>query len=500
MKPIRGTCYFLFFILLSFNAAGQPGSLDVTFGNDGKVIIYDDWAWTTAHTCKMQTDGKILVGGQSYYGTLSFGWTLYRYLDNGQSDFPFGNEGCVCQGFVGSAGVLGIALQSNQKIVELGFWGIESVIKRLNTDGTPDMSFGSNGEVLTNDLWNTMEIFQNDKIILIGRAFEDQSLKPSIGCLDLYGNLDQSFGESGICIISDTLIKELYHSTLQYDDKILVLGENNNSNEFVIARINANGIIDSTFGLDGIFNYEFSSVEIQPLDMITDPDDNILIAGNITSVNDLHPFLMRLTPSGLLDSSFNQTGFITDSYGDLLESWSTIAVQKDKKIVVGGISGDSLLLCSFLDDGSIDIAFGNSGFIKDFFGGDRAYIDEICVQDDGKLVAVGASDGDHMVLRYNTAVSIGLDVPETEIFSFNIYPNPLQHQAVLEYTLKKSNEVTISLLNIFGQTVDVFIEDKIKEAGKHTESLNFNSSHLPGMYFLKINSDNESKLIKCQIY
>ena len=501
MKSICKLCYFLLLLLLSDKVKAQPGSLDESFGIDGKVITNNGWQWIIGSSCLMQPDGKIVAGGMANSGTLNYGWTLYRFQSNGINDPSFAGDGCIDETYIGGSAVTNIALQTDQKIVEFGYWGINSVVKRWNSDGTSDLSFGTYGEVLLDFGWNDMEIFQDDKIIITGEVWLNQSWSPGVICLDTYGNALQSFGEEGICDIPDTSIAKLHYSALQTDDKILVLGHNYDGNRFIIARITADGIIDSTFGLNGIESYQFWSGYLEPLDMITDPVDNILITGKVTINNVEDPFIMRLTADGLLDSTFNQDGYLSLSYGsDFFEYWNTIAVQEHKKIALGGASDDSLLLCSFLDNGSIDSAFGNCGVVKDLFGDYKTRINDIAIQEDGKIVATGACDADHIVLRYNTALSIGLNELEPAIFAFTIYPNPLQNQAILEYSLKNRTTVTVSLLNTLGQTVAVFIDSSMREAGAHSETLSFYSNYLPGMYFVRITCGGDTKLIKCEIY
>jgi uncharacterized delta-60 repeat protein len=503
MKSIYIRCYFYFSLLLSLNVTAQPGSLDITFGNAGKVITNNGWQSVTGVTCLIQPDEKIVVGGAGYNGTLNYGWTLYRFQSNGISDPSFGLSGFIDESYIGPSWVVDITLQTDQKIVEFGYWGLISVIKRWNTDGTLDISFGTGGEVLCNGMgeFKAMNILPNDKLILAGKSYGSQSYGPAVVCIDLYGNLDQSFGNGGICAIPDTTFDLLFFSALQSENKIIVLGHNYDGNRFIIARINADGIIDSSFGLNGIASFQFWSGYLEIKEVITDLTNNILVTGNISTNNVEDPFLIRITPDGLIDSTFNQIGFVSHSYGsDYFEHWNTIAVQKDKKIIVAGVSGDSLLLCSFFDDGSIDTAFGNYGVVKNHFGGYRTTINDVCIQEDGKILATGGSGFDHMVLRYNTELSIGLNEIEPAIFAFTMYPNPLQNQAVLEYSLKSRTPVSVSLLNTLGQTVAVFIDNSMREAGSHSETLSFHSNYLPGMYFVRIACGGDTKLIKCEIY
>ena len=200
-----------------------------------------------------------------------------------------------------------------------------------------------------------------------------------------------------------------------------------------------------------------------------------------------------MTPDGLCDSSFNQNGFLSISYGtESFERWGAIVVEEDKKILVGGFSEDSLLLCSFRDDGSIDSAFGNYGKVKDYFGGYGTGIADICIQDDAKVVAVGRGNNSHMVLRYNTAFSIGLNEPKSEIVSFNIYPNPTKDVLYIDFNSNFSTS-TFELTNTIGELVmNEVLEDK---------NSRINIEKIPtGIYYYQIKNKTSTlkvgKLIK----
>jgi hypothetical protein len=119
MKSIYILCYFHFSLLLSLNVTAQPGSLDITFGNAGKVITNNGWQSVTGTTCLIQPDGMIVVGGAGYNGTLNYGWTLYRFQSNGISDPSFGLSGFIDESYIGPSEVVDIALQTDQKLLNL---------------------------------------------------------------------------------------------------------------------------------------------------------------------------------------------------------------------------------------------------------------------------------------------------------------------------------------------------------------------------------------------
>src|SRR4029077_11105583 len=125
---------------------GAPGDLDFRFGNGGVAITdfaqTDDYAYAVA----VQTDGKIVVCGQSgIYPNLHS--ALLRYNRNGRLDPTFGTGGKVTVRFNSVNDFLfAVALQSDGKIVAAGSTsGTAFLLARFNADGSLDQGFGNNG-------------------------------------------------------------------------------------------------------------------------------------------------------------------------------------------------------------------------------------------------------------------------------------------------------------------------------------------------------------------
>jgi uncharacterized delta-60 repeat protein len=141
----RSLSITLLLVILPILAAAQAGQLDTTFGTGGIVTTSFTGQDTTLVNCAaLQSDGKILVGGEipdsKGVGVLG----LARYNTDGSLDTSFGTGGIVTTTSVNGA-AFGIALQSDGKIVvgTAVFLAVDAV--RYNTDGTLDTSFGSGG-------------------------------------------------------------------------------------------------------------------------------------------------------------------------------------------------------------------------------------------------------------------------------------------------------------------------------------------------------------------
>ncbi|MEP6467028.1 MAG: hypothetical protein ABJB05_12020 [Parafilimonas sp.] len=143
---------FIFCLMSAFLCA-QPGTLDTSFGNNGKVIADIDQG--NAYASLLQPDGKILVGGGGdyYKGTeLLRGTLLLRYNTDGTPDLNFADSGRGVY-ILGDSDdyiptIHAMALQPDGKIVALGtqvvrdgIWGAFSLM-RFNNDGSPDENFG----------------------------------------------------------------------------------------------------------------------------------------------------------------------------------------------------------------------------------------------------------------------------------------------------------------------------------------------------------------------
>ncbi|MFD5426499.1 calcium-binding protein [Streptomyces sp. NPDC127084] len=126
------------------------------------------------------------------------------------------------------------------------------------------------------------------------------------------------------------------------------------------------------------------------------------------------PGLAQAAP-GDLDPTFGTGGKVTTGFGAGLSPFGEdLAIQADGKIVaVGGSDtglGSDFALARYNTDGSLDATFGTGGLVTTDFGGTDAAIG-VAVQPDGKIVTVGYSDAggtlnDFALARYNTDGSL----------------------------------------------------------------------------------------------
>ena len=97
------------------------GTLDTTFGVDGKLTLrFDEGAAAGASALILERDGKLVAAGFRHDGK-RFEFALARFLSTGTLDPSFGNNGKLTTGFGGAdAQALALAVQPDGKLVAAG--------------------------------------------------------------------------------------------------------------------------------------------------------------------------------------------------------------------------------------------------------------------------------------------------------------------------------------------------------------------------------------------
>lgn len=328
------------------------GSLDTTFGSGtGKTTFsFGPLDSDEAEALTVQA-GKLVLGGYSSINTsdlYNVAYAAARFNSDGSLDTSFGNNGVVTADVSGYSGAQGVGIQPDGKIVIVGYsdtaFDLFGLV-RYNSDGSLDMTFGTNARVQTR-----------------------------------IGNTNA---------IADAV-------AIQADGKIVAAGwagPGLSSRSFALARYMANGTPDAAFGSGGQVvttvggqNDVINAVALQP-------DGKIVVAGS-SVIFPLNEFaVVRYETNGTLDSSFNGTGKVTISFTGFNDCFArSIQVQPDGKIVAAGYttgSSTNFALVRFNEDGSLDNSFGSFGKVSTAFSGGMAYGYGLALQTDGKVVVAG---------------------------------------------------------------------------------------------------------------
>ena len=340
------------FVVVRFNA---DGSLDNTFGSGGKVINHFSNDFEECQTLNIQPDGKIIVGGAKTMAGSSPDAVLVRYNNDGTIDSSFGNNGSLVEDFGNNDLTYRTLLKPDGKIITAGQHSgfIQALLIQYTSAGVRDSSFGSNGVALSPFYAGITGYFpidglalQSDGKILAGGfsgQFEAVRFLPD-------GKIDSSYGDTGRARIN--LAGSANYLTLQQDGKAILSGTIRLNNHFQIAlvRVHTNGLLDSTFGTNGIVITDLDTANHSGWQSFVQPDGKILVAGT-NSTGSAVPnnppngyrgdfVLLRYNSDGTLDNTFGVQGMITTDFG-LQDNAFSLTVQSDGKVIVGGRSSDS---------------------------------------------------------------------------------------------------------------------------------------------------------------
>jgi uncharacterized delta-60 repeat protein len=370
-----------------------------------------DFAWDI----QIQADGKLVAVGTStttVKRSTNADAALVRYNADGTLDTSFSADGKVISSTMDNGKA--VVLQNDGKIIAAGGsasrkTGPDIAVSRFNMDGSLDTSFDGDGTVATNigyDLTNAVRLQTDQKIVVAGRL--DQRF--GVVRYNTNGSLDTSFGgtgkvttDFGVGDVSFTAAEDL---AVQSDGKIVAGGwgygqsgsgvdaEIFNLGYFLIARYNADGSLDSTFGTGGKVTHFFGGNATAVYKIAIQPDGRILAIGRGASgVN----VVVRYNSNGSLDTTFGNSGvverFDLSLYG--------IALQSDGKIVLAGgdrVDNNGVLVTRLDINGNLDPTFGLTGTVQAFPTGQ---VRNVIVQPDGKIVIVGADGADFVIVRLN---------------------------------------------------------------------------------------------------
>ena len=138
-------------------------------------------------------------------------------------------------------------------------------------------------------------------------------------------------------------------------------------------------------------------------------DGSLFAAGYVNGEKRSDLLLARLRPDGSLTPGFGTSGegFSVDNLGTYSERLSSLALQPDGKIVAGGqtavANNADFAVFRYDDNGFLDGSFGRAGVATFDFGGREDRVRAVALQPDGKIVAVGQSEADFAIVRFNAS-------------------------------------------------------------------------------------------------
>jgi uncharacterized delta-60 repeat protein len=355
-------------------ANAAPGDLDLTFDGDGKLTTALPGSGCHAAAVAIQPDGKIVAAGQTRNNS-NTDFALVRYNQNGSLDTTFDGDGIVTTDFLSSGNYLdtvnALVIQPDGKIIAAGYTEaggpIGFALARYNSDGSLDTTFDGDGKVIT--------------------YFSQIGLSSSFA----------------------------YDVALQPDGKIIAAGSmfpNGSTEDFALARYNANGSLDTTFDGDGKLTTPVGSFNDRAQAVAIQTDGKIVAAGYTYQGSSDHEYaLTRYNPDGSLDTSFDDDGKLRTLFSNFSDAANAVSIQADGKIVAIGESvtatGKAFSMARYNPNGSLDTAFDGDGkVLTTVINGSNNIAKAVAIQTDGKIITAGYSGSssgpdDFTLIRYN---------------------------------------------------------------------------------------------------
>jgi uncharacterized delta-60 repeat protein len=211
--------------------------------------------------------------------------------------------------------------------------------------------------------------------------------------------LDPNFGSNGK-VVTDFFgdANQAHAVAIQADGRIIVAGQAHTvpgHDDFAVVRHNVDGTIDTGFGATGKITTDFFGANDSANAVAIQKDGRIVLAGVAGNTFSSMFGLVRYNPDGGLDSSFGLNGKVTTNIGGFLSA-NAIAIGSDGKITVAGGSAVNAATSDFTvvrynADGSLDTSFGSGGVVITDFFGNADVANCVGLQQDGKVVVAGVA-------------------------------------------------------------------------------------------------------------
>lgn len=203
--------------------------------------------------------------------------------------------------------------------------------------GDLDLTFNTTGKVTTpigtdTDSASGVAVQSDGKIVVAGSSVVAGSYGFALARYNADGTLDTTFGTAGKVTTAIGPASGLGRDlAIQADGKIVVVGRANNGtdDDFAVARYNSNGTLDTTFGTGGIVMTPIGTNEEAAESVVVQSDGAVVVAGFTWNGSNNDFALVRYTSTGALDSTFGTGGKVTTPVGASSDLAFSVTLQSD---------------------------------------------------------------------------------------------------------------------------------------------------------------------------
>lgn len=306
------------------------GRLDTTFGSGGKRTIDFGGDDASVFGGALQPDGKIVLAGDSALRV-----AVARLNPNGSLDTTFSGDGKKVFSWGALSRATAVLVLPNGKLLLAGFSGPEGgniQVARLKANGALDATFGTGGKAAVDfggdDFGLALARQADGRILVAGRSSAGGAV---VARLRRDGTLDPEFGGDGRVTLPGGGSASAV--LVQPDGKIVVAGNANGSAMMTVTRLMPNGSPDTTFDGDSTATIDFGSLADLASDAVLQPDGRIVVVGSTQADEDVA--VARLNANGSPDATFGAAGKATVDFGVAAFGFA-VALQSNGRIVVAG--------------------------------------------------------------------------------------------------------------------------------------------------------------------
>jgi len=279
------------------------------------------------------------------------------------------------------------------------------------------------------------------------------------------GTINTSFGNNGT-IIADFSSNSIGTSVVVDKKNNIIIGgfEYINNSKYAFAKYSDAGVLDTTFGQNGVVITDFSNdsngnfgniiyTSFKVVDV--DSQNNILLAGYVGTEGNYSIFVAKYSPLGILDRSFGENGVVISNFsGNDSSIEFSVAIDQQDNIIVAGLDyniSDDInyyALAKYLPNGMLDETFGEEGKI----------ISSYAVGQDSAALSV-------VIDLYNNIVIGGLVNDETAIARYT-------NEGILDTTFNVTGITISGLVNSFVSSLAIDQQNNIIVGGSFNDGNN----------------------------
>lgn len=481
---------------------------DPTFNNGTTAYFYPSNLTKKLTDMVVLDDGSMILCGSTMSGSNNYDFNAIKVNPDGSLDTTFADQGFLFIDFNSTDLCEAAAVQSNGKILMAGTINdYEAVVVRIDQNGQFDTSFGADGILrFIYESWSytgkimDIKVASDDSFYLTGERSRLLLMHFSKD-----GVLDSQFGVNGFALADNDLANSLGQNILiQKNGKILVTGLFTTNWQNISVRFNPDGSIDTTYGNNGtaiseLRVYQSSGDKFKG---VLQNDGKLLIAGYKMPVNGSDDMaVVRLNTDGRIDSTFGINGYALADYDGMIDNGHDVLVANDGRIIVGGKVTDSnnfsyFGICAFSENGILDTDFGAEGFGTAFgyrlismaFYGD-------------KIAAAGfnSQNGGYAATRFQSISTVNsisysnILIPK-EISLGQNYPNPFNPSTTINFSLSNSGNISLVIYDIMGRKVETLVNDFL-QAGYYSIKVDWRKrpgAPAGGTYIYQLKTGNNS--------